>query len=113
MFSSVGIIGSATSSDDNISGIKFAAATWMNGPELVEVFSSESKNGTVNWVYQQHDISESTLAVAAARHIDLPSSGPVDLVVAKQYQAQGFGACVLLGFSISSAYLGVASLGFA
>lgn len=99
MFSSVGIIGSATSSDDNISGIKFAAATWMNGPELVEVFSSESKNGTVNWVYQQHDISESTLAVAAARHIDLPSSGPVDLVVAKQYQAQGFGACVLLGFS--------------
>ena len=103
MFSSVGVIGSPSLSngvETDAGNVRFAAASWLNVPKLVEVFAPNSLNGTVDWSYEPDSFKDtpSTLAVATARHIDLNSSGFVDLVVANHFQEQGENACFLLGF---------------
>jgi|EP00945_MAST-04E_sp_MAST-4E-sp1_P002069 hypothetical protein len=104
MYSSVGVVGSPSLKNGVGSGVRFAAASWLNDPKLMEVFSPDSQNGTVDWSYEPDNFKDtpSTLAVATARHIDLSSSGPVDLVVANQFQDQGERSCFLLGFSSKS-----------
>ena len=105
MYSSVGIIGLPTLKNEMAGtgkNVRFAAASWLKAPKLVEVFSSDSRNGTVDWSYEPESFKDttSTLAVATARHIDLNRSGPVDMVVANHFQdEQGQNACFLLGFS--------------
>ena len=105
MYSSVGVIGlpSLTNEGEGTGAdVRFAAASWLDAPKLVEVFSSDSTNGTVDWSYEPESFKDtpSTLAVATARHIDLNRSGLVDMVVANHFQdGQGEKACFLLGFS--------------
>ena len=43
MYSSVGLISSPTLLDSATFDVRFAAATWLNEPKMVEVFSSDSK----------------------------------------------------------------------
>ena len=91
MFSSVGVIGSPSLSngvETDAGNVRFADASWLNVPKLVEVFAPNSLNGTVDWSYEPDSFKDtpSTLAVATARHIDLNSSGFVDLVVANHFQ---------------------------
>ena len=98
LYSSVGIIGSPSSlnrlQDDD--EIRFAAATWLNNPKMMEVFSTQSKNATADWSYQPPDIPpSSTLAVTTSRHIDYNSAGQVDVVVANEVEKH----CFLLGFN--------------
>ena len=101
MYSSVGLISSPTLLDSATFDVRFAAATWLNEPKMVEVFSSDSKNGSVEWSYQPATLnhSASTLAVATARHVDFNSSGRVDMVVARYLQGKEGGTCTLLGFN--------------
>ena len=49
MFSSVGLIGSASSGS-----VSFAAATWLDDPKLVEVITAggSNKSTAVSWAYQ-------------------------------------------------------------
>eukprot|EP00949_MAST-11_sp_MAST-11-sp1_P001877 g1877.t1 len=102
MYSSVGVVGHTKDSDV----VRFAAASWLNDPKLVEVFSTESENGTVDWMYQPASLkgSPSTIAVSTARHIDLNSSGFVDVVAAAHVQGERGqqSSCVLLGFRSDS-----------
>ena len=100
MYSSVGIVSFPTLFDSTAADIRFVAATWLNEPKVVEVFSSNSKNGSVEWSYQPASLNQSasTLAVATARHVDANSSGRVDMAVARYLRGEEDGSCALLGF---------------
>ena len=103
MFSSVGVVGSV---DGGSPVTRFAAATWLDDPKMVEVLTAGGRlenATTLAWTYRPSDLAgtPSTLAVATARHVDKQSAGPVDLVAAHRFQRSSASgsACYLLGFS--------------
>eukprot|EP00505_MAST-04D_sp_SCG-Rhode-Island_P001715 Stramenopile-MAST_4_protein_1715 len=102
LFTSVGVIASPSLMLQEELAVRFAAATWDRDPMLAEVFSPSSINATAAWTYRpDSSITPSSLAVATARHIDMKSTGPVDLVVATYFEDQqghGRSACNIVGF---------------
>ena len=102
MFSSVGVFGRV---DGESPVTRFAAATWLHDPKMVEVLTDSGSRNLTNlaWTYRPAGLAgtPSTLAVATARHIDQSSAGLIDLVVAHRFQPNNTSgsACYLLGFA--------------